>query len=62
MVTSVDARKFVGKRLLSDELDSPSKQVDSIEPKLKKMTTSFATTSAAKKLGSVIDDRRVKNP
>lgn len=62
MVTSVDARKFVGKRLLSDEMESPSKQVDSTEPKLKKMTTAAATTSVAKKLGNIIDDRRVKNP
>lgn len=61
MVTAVDARKCVGKRLLSDESENPSKHTDT-EPKLKKMTTATAAAFVSKKLENIIDDRRVKNP
>ncbi|XP_014208875.1 retinoblastoma-like protein 1 isoform X1 [Copidosoma floridanum] len=56
MVTSVDARKCVGKRLLSD--DSSTLQVED-EPNSKKIVTS--QTLISKKLENVLGDRRTQN-
>lgn len=53
MVISVDAKKSVGKRLLSDETDVEM----SPEPNKKSMTTAFV----ARKLENILDDRRIQN-
>lgn len=60
MVTAIDVKKGVGKRLLSDETEISTPEVSS-ESKLKKMSTNTATTFIAKKLENIIDDRRVQN-
>ena len=55
MVISIDARKAVGKRLLSDDTD-----VDMTPEELsvkKVMTTAFVT----RKLENILDDRRIQN-
>ncbi|OXU30844.1 hypothetical protein TSAR_012648 [Trichomalopsis sarcophagae] len=59
MMTSIDARRCVGKRLLSDDTEIPSSLSDN-EPAGKKMMIN-ATTCVARKLENIIDDRRTQN-
>lgn len=55
MVISVDARKSVGKRLLSDDTD-----VDmTLDQQLS--TKKVMTTFVARKLENILDDRRIQN-
>jgi hypothetical protein len=59
MVTSVDARKCVGKRLLSDDTEIPL-TLPNGEPNVKKLMTA-TTTFVARKLENIIGDRRTQN-
>lgn len=56
MMISVDARKSVGKRLLSEEMDIDTTK-ESHSPTKKSLTTPFL----AKKIENLIGERRTQN-
>ena len=57
MITSVDARKAVGKRLLSDDNDGSNTDVEQISKKIMIVPTTYV----ARKLENIMGDRRTQN-
>lgn len=57
MVTSVDARKNIGKRLLADETELTA---SGNEPSVKRVLTSAGFVT--RKFENIIEERRTQNP